>query len=157
MTERSIHHASFTLERRYEASPAQVFAAWADSEAKRRWFVDADGADWEALDYGLDFRVGGREHGEFRHKRKTVHGNETVYLDIVEERRIAFAYTMSLDGAITSASLGTVELVPDGKGTQLTYTEQGAFFDGLDKVEYREQGWGALLAALDAELRRAAA
>ncbi|MEX0922123.1 MAG: SRPBCC family protein [Rhodovibrionaceae bacterium] len=152
MTESSIHHASFTVERRYSASPAQVFAAWADIEAKRRWFVDADGTDWEALDYGLDFRVGGREHGAFRHRGKTVHGNETVYLDIVEPARIAFAYSMSLDGAITSASLATVELAPDGGGTRLTYTEQGAFFDGLDKVEYREEGWKELLKSLDATL-----
>ena len=157
MTEGRIHHAQFSVERRYEARPEQVFAAWADPEAKRRWFVDADGIDWEALDYGLDFRVGGREHGSFRHKKKTVHGNETVYLDIVENARIAFAYSMSLDGAITSASLGTVELTSDDGGTRLVYTEQGAFFDGLDKVEYREKGWTALLEALESDLRRAAA
>lgn len=157
MTEPSIHHATFTLVRSYDAKPAQVFAAWANPDAKRRWFVDSDGIDWVALDYGLDFRVGGREHGQFQHRKQTVHGNETVYLDIVENARIAFAYSMSLDGAVTSASLGTVELTPDGEGTRLVYTEQGAFFDGLDKVEYREEGWTALLRALAGELSRRAA
>jgi hypothetical protein len=33
-----------------------------------------------------------------------------------------------------SASLTTVELVPSGDGTRLTYTEQGAFFDGTDEM-----------------------
>ncbi len=37
MSERSVH-ATFVLERTYEASPAQVFAAWATPAAKARWF-----------------------------------------------------------------------------------------------------------------------
>jgi uncharacterized protein YndB with AHSA1/START domain len=34
----SVEHATFVIERRYDASPARVFAAWADPAAKRRWF-----------------------------------------------------------------------------------------------------------------------
>ena len=45
-----------------------------------------------------------------------------------------------------------VELVPSGGGTHLTYTEQGAFFDGVDSVKGREEGCRALLGKLDAEL-----
>ena len=37
MTQRSAVHADFTIERRYDASPARVFAAFADPVAKRRW------------------------------------------------------------------------------------------------------------------------
>src|SRR5687767_8457292 len=37
------------------------------------------------------------------------------------------AYTMAIDGAIISASLGTVEFEASGTGTRLIYTEQGAF------------------------------
>jgi len=39
----------------------------------------------------------------------------------------------------------TVELEHDGDGTQLTFTEQGAFFDGLEDPAGREHGTGALL------------
>ncbi len=43
MTERSVTHATFVVERSYEASPARVFAAWADPAAQARWFAGPDG------------------------------------------------------------------------------------------------------------------
>ena len=155
MTDRSVVHTSYTLERIYSTAPAQVFAAWASQDAKRQWFVDSDSAEWEALDYGLDFRVGGRERGRFRiHGQSTVHGNDTVYLDIVPDARIIFAYTMSMDEQRTSASIVTVELKPENKGTRLVFTEQGAFLDGLDTAERRKEGWGPLLDHLGAVLQK---
>ena len=58
MTERSVTHATFVVERVYPARPARVFAAWADAKAKARWF----GPPEEGVDeYTLDFRIGGRE------------------------------------------------------------------------------------------------
>jgi uncharacterized protein YndB with AHSA1/START domain len=59
MTERSVEHASFSIERRYDGSPARVFAAWADPVAKARWFRDPAG--WLSAPHELEFRVGGRE------------------------------------------------------------------------------------------------
>ena len=55
-----------------------------------------------------------------------------------------------------SASLATVELVPTGSGTGLVYTEQGAFFEGADGSQMRQEGWQALLQRLDGDLRRPA-
>ena len=54
------------------------------------------------------------------------------------DHRIVFAYTMTIGNKRISASLGTVELVPEGRGTRLTYTEQAAFFDGADGPQMRE-------------------
>ena len=45
MTADPIVHASFTIERSYAASPARVFAAFADPAQKRRWFAEGEG--WE--------------------------------------------------------------------------------------------------------------
>jgi len=59
MADRSAEHASFVIERSYDASPAQVFKAWADPAAKAHWFVGP--AEWKATLRQLDFRVGGRE------------------------------------------------------------------------------------------------
>ena len=53
-----------------------------------------------------------------------------------------------------STSLGTVELKAEGDGTRLLYTEQGAFLDGLDSPEQREQGTRSLFDALGEELSR---
>jgi len=54
-----------------------------------------------------------------------------------------------------SASLGTVEIFPDGEGTLLRYTEQAAFFENSDGAQMREGGWRALLDNLEHDLRGA--
>jgi uncharacterized protein YndB with AHSA1/START domain len=64
------------------------------------------------------------------------------------------AYTMAIDGANISASLGTVEFEATGGGTRLIYTEQAAFFDAADGPSSRKQGWQALLDRLAAMLRK---
>ena len=61
---------------------------------------------------------------------------------------------MHLDGTRISVSLGSVEIKPDGSGTRLTYTEQGAFLDGFDKPEMREKGTADLLDALGRDIQR---
>ena len=150
MPNRSVTYATFTIERHYEASPAQVFNAFADPAIHDRWFAKADG--WPIAEYSHDFRVGGRESGRFSQDGKTIHFNETVYQDIVPDRRIIYAYTMARGETRISASQATIEILPDGAQTKLIYTEQGAFLDGADKPADREQGWNALLDALGREL-----
>jgi uncharacterized protein YndB with AHSA1/START domain len=152
MTERSVTHATFTVERTYDASPARVFAAWADPAAKARWFAGPD--EWGTAEFRLDFRVGGRELNRGGPPGGPVYGYTGHYQDIVPDERIVCTYQMHMDGTLISVSLATVELRPDGAGTRLVYTEQGAFLDGLDSPEQRQQGTGQLLDALGAELRR---
>ncbi len=159
----TITHDSFTIERRLRACPAHVWAAWAESDLKRQWFVDSDGEGWRTLDYSLDFRVGGLETGRFvlaSGPGAGEHANVTHYLDIVPGERIALAYTMSVNGRTHSASLATVSFAGAGGGTLLTYTEQGAWFGASDGVDGRREGWETLLAALErvleATARRAA-
>lgn len=60
---------------------------------------------------------------------------------------------MLLDGVRMSVSLSTLELEPDGEGTLLTLTEQGAFFTGSvesdgAQVAGRKEGTSGLLDAL---------
>jgi uncharacterized protein YndB with AHSA1/START domain len=151
MSERSVDHSTFVVERTYPATPARVFAAWADQEAKARWFGNPDDGVEE---FELDFRVGGREFN-----RGVVEGSaytyEARYQDIVPDERIVYAYDMHMGDQRISVSLGTVELTPDGNDTRLTYTEQGAFLDGLDSAAQRRSGTGALFDALGKELERA--
>lgn len=156
-----VTHGSFTLERKYPQSPAKVFAAFADPVKKRRWFVEGEPFLIDAFE--SDFRVGGRERSRFRFKGHeqapipagTPMGNDTVFLDIVPNRRIVLAYSMSMKEVPFSASLATFELIPDGMGTRLVATEQGAFFENSDGIGMREQGWRQLLEALAKELQSA--
>jgi uncharacterized protein YndB with AHSA1/START domain len=150
MTTRSVTHATFTVERRYEATPADVFAAWADPVAKQRWFADAE--DWTTTDYELDFRVGGGERFRTRPKDGPLMSYDAVYQDIVPEQRIVYSYAMARDEQRISVSVATVQIAAATEGTRLVYTEQGAFLDGLDVAASREQGMGSLLDALGAEL-----
>jgi uncharacterized protein YndB with AHSA1/START domain len=154
MAERTVVHETIVTERTYDHPPDRVFAKWRDPAIKREWF--AEGAGWRVEEYGLDFRVGGREHGRFHLGNGPEIRNETVYLDIVPDRRIVMAYTMAVGGRNISASLGTVEFEAAGAGTRLIYTEQGAFFDPADGASSREQGWRGLLESLAATLARKA-
>jgi len=73
--------------------------------------------------------------------------------DIVQDRRIVFAYSMHLDDRRISVSLTTIEIWPDGDGARLSFTEQGAFLDGYDDAGSRERGTGELLDKVEASLK----
>ena len=151
MTERSAIHSTFVLERTYDASPARVFAAFEDPEAKNRWFVNGDG--WGTDDYQADFRVGGYEKYRGKHEGTAV-TMESRYFDIVPNERIVFAYDMHFDDERISVSLTTIELIPAGAGTRLVFTEHDTFLDGHEAPGPREEGTRGLLESLAAELER---
>jgi uncharacterized protein YndB with AHSA1/START domain len=154
MTDRTVMHATFTLERAYPAAPARVFAAWADPAAKARWF--AAGAEHE-----LDFRVGGRERVHRPGRGAPALTFASVFQDIVPDQRIVYTATLSADDDLATVSLTTVSFSPAepgaGEGTRLVLTEQGTFLDGREQRGWREQGTGDWLAALAAELGAPAA
>ncbi len=143
MTERPVTHATFVVERTYPASPARVFAAWADPAIKARWFGDADTGDDGAATF--DFRVGGRESSSDTTPDGQQSRYEARYHDIVPGQRIVYAYDMYLDAARISVSLATIEFLPGGGGTRLIVTEQGAYLDGFETPVRRESGIGGLL------------
>ncbi|MEI9952794.1 MAG: SRPBCC family protein [Pseudomonadota bacterium] len=150
MKDRSCQHATFVIERKYAASPARVFAAWADPAAKARWFNGPSA--WQSKGYVLDFRVGGREHLRTGAPGGNVHQYDCVYQDIVPETRIIYSYDMHIGEVRISVSLATVEFQPDGSGTRMKFTEQAVFLDGYDDAGSRERGTQELLAKLGAAL-----
>lgn len=152
MTERSVVHATIVVQRIYGASPARVFAAWADPAAHGRWNVP--GGDWKIVEAEHDFRVGGREFSRFGPPGKSIYHSEGRFEDIVPDTRIVSAGAMYREETRSSVTLCTVELLPEPGGTRLILTDQSAFFDGGETPADREQGWGAILDKLDVALRR---
>jgi uncharacterized protein YndB with AHSA1/START domain len=143
MSTRKVDHAVFTLERHYDAPLALLYGAFADEKAKSRWF--GGGSDWDMESRKFDFRVGGHEHLSGKWKSGMVSTFDAIYLDIVPEQRIIYAYDMHIDGKHISVSLATVLFAGDGAGSKLSITEQGAFLDGYDDAGSREKGTRGLL------------
>jgi uncharacterized protein YndB with AHSA1/START domain len=146
----SVIHADFTIERQYDCTPSQTFGAFADPELKGSWFAVPE--SFESRVWELDFRVGGGEVNQGGPAGGSVHTFRSRYHDIVADERIVFAYDLLVDDRLMSTSLTTVQLFPAEAGTRLLFTEQGAFFDGLDDPAEREHGTGKLLDALGAHL-----
>lgn len=136
---------TIVLERDYPATPERVFQAFANPDVKARWYGPPE--DWTGPDTRFEFSVGGREYHAAEMDGQ-MHVFDGLYHDIVEDRRIVFAYDMHVGGARISVSLATVELHPTDGGTHLTFTEQGAFLDGSDTGEARRNGMGMLLDTL---------
>jgi uncharacterized protein YndB with AHSA1/START domain len=127
-----------------------VWHALSDNDARDQWL--SAGSAFDVEEKAHEFRVGahGSEDGQW-------HGGPrsrflSIYTDIVHLQRIVFTYDMWIEGRHLSTSLTTIALERDGDQTRLTYTEQGAHFDGLDSIEGREEGTRGLLDQLGAYL-----
>jgi uncharacterized protein YndB with AHSA1/START domain len=152
VTEQSVIHDTFAIERTYPASASRVFAAFASREAKDAWGgtggLSEPGAD--AGDSEFDFRVGGRERFGVGNQGVTFR-YDARYYDIVPGQRIIYSYEMYAGSARISVSVATIEFVPSAGGTTLTWTEQGAYldgFDGADAPRLRQGGTAEMLDGL---------
>ena len=155
MQEPTVIHSTFVIERSYPKPIELVFSAFSDPAKKRRWFGDAATHDVETFE--MDFRVGGRERTSYRMNATTPFPGATLstdgtYHDIVPNRRVVLASTMSLGEGHISTALVTIELLPTETGTDLICTHQGAFFEGSDGPNMREAGWNRLFDQLTAML-----
>ncbi|MCD9021878.1 SRPBCC family protein [Cohnella silvisoli] len=146
MNEHSVKHDTFFIERSYNASPARVFAAWADPAIKANWFPKAE---------EFDFHVGGREIIRMSSPEGTIYTSAANYQEIVPDKRIVYTLYIDMGETRISVAVITVEFKFEGAGTQLIYTEQCAFLDGLDSLEDHMHGANDFLDKLDIELKRA--
>jgi uncharacterized protein YndB with AHSA1/START domain len=156
-TERTQIHATFVIERGYEAPLAAVWAAFADADLKRQWFQNPDFVEHHIAD---DFRVGGVAVNSGRFGTEGALSEfRSTYTDIVDQQRIVYTYDMWFDGRHASTSLTTIIFEPADAGTLLTFTEQGVHLDcvhgpGPEAAAGREHGTRELLDAIEKVLAR---
>ena len=155
MTSRSVVHASFTITRTWNASPARVFEAFAKEEAKDKWF--SGGGNWTLVSRSFDFREGGVESLAGRWESGMVTRFDCVYRDIVPpsgtgDGRIIYTYNMFVDDRKISVSQASIEIKAEGKGTKFVLTEYGDYLDGYDDAGSREHGTNHLMDALGKSL-----
>lgn len=153
-TEPATIHNTSVLEHSYPQPPAGVYAAFALPARKRRWYAEGD---HEIQEFEMDFRIGGNERFRYRFKQgHPIAGqeivNQTLYQDIVPDKRIVVASLMSLNGKPILAAQVTFEFLPSGAGTDLICTSQGAFFDWPQGPAMIEAGWRGLLDRIGQEI-----
>ncbi|MGE0739755.1 MAG: SRPBCC domain-containing protein [Hyphomonadaceae bacterium] len=138
-----IAHATIVMERTYDASPARVFRAWSDVEARQRWSAPAENIriEYEAA----DFREGGRDISRCIEPGNADYIAAVTYIDIKQDQRIAFVEDIAHGATRVSAALISVELSPSGGATRLLLTLQIASFDGANMEQGYQFGWNAAL------------
>lgn len=150
MSER-VFHDTIRIERVLPATIAEVFAAFADPNARQRWGKPSDDT---ALVYDrTDFRVGGTDIGHCGPKGNLVYRIETSYRDIVQDQRIISVETVHENARPLSAALLTVVLCPADGGTKLTFTAQVAAFGSAAMIAGNRAGFTAAFQRLDDEFR----
>lgn len=156
MADTPIKHAIFTIERTFKAAPARVFAAWATPEAKAAWFSGTAGESAEEI-REFNFREGGSDRLRTRWNSGMISDFRNTYWEIIPDRRIVYAYEMMMNDRVRmSVSLATISFAPEGAGTRMILTEQGAFLEPFDKggddAGAREHGTNWLVDKLAAYL-----
>ncbi|MFN7055802.1 SRPBCC domain-containing protein [Hyphomonas sp.] len=136
-------HRTAQMQRVYSASPARVFAAWADPDIRRLWGSPSD--EVEVRNDAADFRVGGVD------QQTCIVGGEEIatvigrYHDIVPDKRIIYTEVISDPSALLGMSLVSAEFIAEGTGTRLALTLQTIAVDGSDLLEGVEEGWVSAL------------
>ena len=138
MTDLSISHGTFTVERRFAAPVARLFRAWSVADEMKLWAAPAEG--WTFDIDRFDFRLGGGAVVRFGPPGAVPYQDVTRYDDIVADRRIVTAYAVSQGSVRISSSVSCLEFALDAGGTHLRITELGAYLDGHDSVEIRKGG-----------------
>lgn len=147
-----VHHATIVIERGYEASPARLFAAFADPAARMRWGVPSSHV--ELVYDAADFRVGGMDLGRCGPNGKLIYHVETRYHDIIAGQRIVYTEVVCQDRLPLSFALITVEFEAVAIGSKLTVTDQVTSYGGESMIDSHRAGLEGALANLKFELER---
>ena len=138
-----VAHETLTFERQLKGPKEDVFEAFSDAVARAKWASPSPTAvviyDSENfIEEGNDeYRCGSKDD-------PSIHG-KTQYLEIVENSRIVFSETLTMNGQKLSASFTTVELSSVDSMTILKQTTHVASFIGTSMIDGFKQGNNASL------------
>lgn len=130
---------AFTIKRSFDASPADVFNAFADPEMKASWFSGPPGK-WKVLERRFDFREGGEERVRGQFQDSYTSDFRARYHVIRKPSLIVYVYDMYVDDRLLSTSLSSFDFAAAGDRTDMNYVEQAVYYDGEDGSASREDG-----------------
>jgi uncharacterized protein YndB with AHSA1/START domain len=137
-----------SLRRVLPASRERVFAAWTRPELMLRWLYPAQG--W-ATDVSTESRVGGAFRLVMREPSGVEHVQFGKWLEIEPVSRLVFTWSCPELGVTNSVV--TVELVPQGEGTELSLRHE---LPPDPEIRREHQGgWEGCLGSLEAFLQQA--
>jgi uncharacterized protein YndB with AHSA1/START domain len=134
---------SVTLQRRYDASPTKVYAAWTRAEMIVGWFGPSD-ADQKSVKAELDVRTGGRFTIGFTHASGEYSRVSGIYKEVVPNEKLVFSWAWYTTPERESQV--TVLIKPDGKGSLLTLKHE-QFYDEAAAAGHK-RGWTGTLEKL---------
>jgi uncharacterized protein YndB with AHSA1/START domain len=133
--------ATVRVVRRFDADAERVFDAWLDpARASKFLFATADG---EMVRADIDARVGGKFLFTDRRPGEGDVEHRGEYLEIDRPRRLVFTFAVPKYSPLFTTV--TIDIVPFGKGCELTLTHEGVL------PQYGEQtrsGWARILEGL---------
>ena len=138
---------SVTLQRRYDAPPEKVYAAWTHAEMIVGWFGPSD-AEQESVKAMMDVRTGGRFTISFTHANGEYSEVSGVYKEVVPNQKLVFSWAWH--STPERESQVTVLTKAEGKGTLLTLKHE-QFFDQA-AADGHKRGWTGTLEKLAAWL-----
>lgn len=138
------------LERKFNAAPRRVFAAWIDAKQIAQWFGPR----------GFRMQVQAMRvapEGKYRFGMTPPDGGQTRYivgryLEIEPNRKLVFSWAWQDDTACNDThapddSLVTVRFYPDGDGTRIVLEHERLTSD--ESREGHRSGWSGSLDCLD--------
>jgi uncharacterized protein YndB with AHSA1/START domain len=142
MATAAIVKPSLTIKRRFNASPAKVFAAWTDPEKVKRWMAPGE---ITPLFAECDVRAGGRYHWIMQSVDGEEHDVSGTYREVIPNERLVFSWAWK--STPERESLVTLTFREDNGGTLLTLTHE-QFFDeaARDRHQY---GWSGAMEKLE--------
>jgi len=123
------------LRRTYDAPLDAVWAAWTEPAKMKHWMAPVDAQ--QESEVTVDLRIGGRYRIVMHAPDGQTHRVGGAYREIVPPRKLV--YTWAWESTPEREPLVTVELRPDGGGTELLLTHQ-RFFD-RDARDRHQRGW----------------
>ena len=130
------------LKRHLDATPADVYRAWADPALLKTWWGPDKGDRNLIVD--VDVRVGGNYHIVTQAPNGQQYDFSGEYREVQPDKRISFTWNTTGERV---GSTVTAEIAADGDKTELTLTHQG-----LSTREERDgckQGWQGALNKLE--------
>lgn len=133
---------SLTIKRRFNTSPAKVFAAWTDPEKVKRWMGPGE---VKVLRVESDPRIGGRYRWLMQAPSGEEHDVSGVYREVVPNEKLVF--TWAWKSTPERESLVTLTFKSDGDGTLMTLRHE-QFFDEAARDSHNG-GWTSAMDKLE--------